>query len=151
MILLSTIILILGQDHCQSFQVQTYTQLSKLYTNGLISDIDNFVMVVVTPGNNTQSEEDDTLYAITITNESDFDAFGDKYLDAPEIVDRFIYDDSQLPINRFMASSLNEERLVKALNMEESGMTIYRGDTNDLNNWTRLKARNNGTYKRKPL
>ena len=43
--------------------------------------------------------------------------------------------------------ALNLERLAKLLKEKMLGMTLYRGDPNDLSNWTRLKIRNNGTLK----
>ncbi len=119
----------------------------QLFINGYINDLDDFVMVVATPGDNVNSPDDDTVYAITINSETDFAAFGSVFLNQAEAVDRIIYGTPEEPIHHNISSALNEERLARAFKNNNTGMTLYRGDRNDLNNWTRLKIKNDNTLK----
>jgi len=111
--------------------------LFTLFDNGFISDVDNFVMVVATPHN--------TVYAITISDADDFQNFGNLFLGNIDTIENmYVF---PFGIDPNISNELNEFRLTRLLENQKLGLRLYRGDTNDLNNWTRLKLRSNGELK----
>ncbi|MFC4634787.1 hypothetical protein ACFO3O_12770 [Dokdonia ponticola] len=119
---------------------------SDLYTifnlnnNGLINDLNSFVAVVTTPGL-TNDPNDDTIYALTISNSNDFIDVSGSLGITPVIIDQDI---ALKGINRNISSNLNELRLAELFKERNYGMTLFRGNVNDLTDWTRIKIKNNG-------
>ncbi|WP_283637548.1 hypothetical protein [Aquaticitalea lipolytica] len=136
-----------GNGTLSVFSGSDLYSLYELYINDKIKDLSKFVMVVTTPGNNISSTDDDTLYAITINNGTEFAAFGEKYLTDPNIVDIILYNNKRNYISSNISNELNEERFVRMLQKNNSGMSVYRGDRTNLNSWTKLSIRNNYTLK----
>ncbi|TXD80794.1 hypothetical protein ESY86_19985 [Subsaximicrobium wynnwilliamsii] len=120
--------------------------LYQLYTNGNISDVDEYVMVVATPGSNASSTDDDTVYAITINDLNSFAEFGSKFLIDDFLIDA-LYQNIGNKIDTNISINLNEERFAKLLKDFSSGLTLHRGDRNDLTSWTKLKVKNDNTIK----
>lgn len=120
--------------------------LAYLYVNGLISNLNEFVMVVATPGSNVGSTDDDTLYAITVSSPQKFAAIAHILAIDPLVADSY-YSDRNNPINQNISTALNEERLARVFKYKDLGLDLYRGNVNDLGDWTRIMIKNNGTVR----
>ncbi|MBL7559035.1 hypothetical protein JAO71_04390 [Olleya sp. YSTF-M6] len=127
-----------GQGSLSVFSGSDLFTLYQLYLNGNITDVDNYVMLVATPGGSGANDEE-TVYAITINNESSFSQFGANFLHEYNLID-LIYDSKGNKISPNISNSLNEERFTKLLNTFNSGLTIFKGDKDDLSNWSKLKV-----------
>lgn len=119
----------------------------QLYINEKINDLKSFTLVVTSPGNSLSSDEDDTVYAITIDNETDFIEFGAFYLSDYLLADAFFANNGIKP---FISNNLNEERLSRLLKEKNIGMKLFRGNKDNLNDWTEIKIRNNNSLIEKP-
>ncbi|WP_283637546.1 hypothetical protein [Aquaticitalea lipolytica] len=122
-----------GNGTLSVFSGSDLYSLYELYINDKIKDLSKFVMVVTTPGNNISSTDDDTVYAITINNSLEFATFGTKFLTDPLIVDVLLYNDRDNKIDKNISNELNEERFVRMLQKNSSGMSVYRGNRTNLN------------------
>ncbi len=122
--------------------------VSNMYVNGLINDLSDFIIVVATPGQNINSTDDDTVYAITITNTQQFINLANALAVTPLLIDNFYNDPNNL-ISTSISTSVNEERLARLFKDKKMGMQLFRGDKDDLNNWTQIKVKNNGEIQKK--
>lgn len=136
-----------GNGTLSVFSGSDLYSLYQLYINNKIDDLSKFIMVVTTPGNNIASTEDDTVYAMTIANGTEFAAFGAKYLVDPIIVDNLLYDSQDNRIDKNISNSINEERFTRMLQSNNSGLNIYRGDRDDLSSWTQLRIKSDNSLK----
>lgn len=108
------------------------------YINGNIDNTDNYVNIVITP--------DQTLYAITISNESDFQANASKFLQAIYLAEIF-YANS---ITQGNSNDLNETAFIENINKYKLGLKLYKGNFNQeqthdpFTKWTQINIDNNG-------
>ncbi len=133
-----------GAGSLQVFSPGDLYTVYNMYVNGLIADLDNFVMVIATPGNSVSDPNDDTVYAITVSNTTEFINLANILAVTPHLINRSY---GAMGINQSISTSLNEERLARLFKESKIGLTLYRGDKNNLNNWTRLKIKNNDQLK----
>ncbi|MGY0393552.1 hypothetical protein ACW5R3_13470 [Bizionia sp. KMM 8389] len=100
-----------GTGSYSIFSPQDLASFFSLYSNStgssLIQDLDNFVAIVLTPGE-TASPDDDTVYALTISSTIDFTAVADLYAISPELI-KVEYENRKISPN--ISNNLNEERL----------------------------------------
>jgi hypothetical protein len=124
-----------------TFSPADFYTLFLLFSNNLVTDPDNFVMVMSSPGQSINNPDDDTVYAVTINNPNDFTTFGALYLWDLDVAENFF---SRVGLNPASATTMQEKKLAEILKDNNLGMTLYRGNRNDLSNWTRIKIKNNG-------
>ena len=122
--------------------------VSNMYVNGLINDLSDFIIVVATPGQNINSTDDDTVYAITISNTQQFINLANALAQTPLLIDNFYNDPNNL-ISTSISTSVNEEHLARLFKDNKMGMQLFRGDKDDLTNWTQIKVKNNGEIQEK--
>ena len=131
------------------FSPEDLSSFFKLFSNvnniNYIDNLDNFTAEVVTPGP-TSSPNDDTIYAITISSAADFTAVADLYSSNTQLIEE---EYKIAGISPVIGNNLNEKRLAVLFKELKMGMTLYKGDKNNLNSWTRIKAKNNGDIKEK--
>jgi len=132
-----------GQGSLYVFSGSDLYTLYQLYLNGNITDTNNFVMLVATPGGSGVNDEE-TLYAITIKNETSFVTFGANFLHDFFLIDNLYNNDTNL-ISPNISNDLNEERFAKLLKTFNSGLTVFKGDKDNLSSWSKLKVKNNNT------
>jgi hypothetical protein len=125
----------------RSLPVQSPSDLNAIYNfyeNGHITNLDNFVSVLITP--------DQTVYALTINWPSDFQTNGEKFLKIIDVIERK-YSNVILEGN---ANDINETNFAKTLKKLNVGITLYRGNFNTIRDmapftkWTKIKIDNNG-------
>lgn len=114
-----------------------------LAQNGRIADLSNFVMFVATPGQSA-SADDDTLYAMTISNPVQFNNVVSSLGVVPDLIDQ---DYGRKGINPNVSTELNEKRLAEIIKERKYGFSLYRGNRNDLTEWTRIKIKSNGAIR----
>jgi hypothetical protein len=114
----------------------------QLFYYDLIENNNQYIKVLATPGDNI-SPDDDTVYALKIKGGANFNDFGLNYLNDPLIADVYFKEKGIVANN---STAQQEKLLVELLNELDSGLVIYRGDKNNLNNWTQLKINNNGNF-----
>jgi hypothetical protein len=124
-----------------TFSPADFYTLYLLFDNNLITDPGKFVMVVTSPGQSINNLDDDTVYAVTINNPNDFTTFGALYLWNLDVAENVFFNQEIKPN---LSTSLQEKNLARLLKNHNLGMTLYRGNRNDLSNWTRIKIKNNG-------
>lgn len=113
----------------------------QFYDNNYITNLDNFVSVVITP--------DQTVYALTINWPSDFQTNGEKFLKTIEAAEAFYHK----KITQGKTNDLNETAFAEKLKELNIGITLYRGNFNQVQGdapftkWTRIKIKNDGTKK----
>lgn len=113
----------------------------QFYHNGYITSLDNFVSVVITP--------DQTVYALTINWPSDFQTNGEKFLKTLRAAEAFYAN----KITQGKTNNLNETAFAKRLKELNMGITLYRGNFNQVQGdasftkWTKIKIKNDGTKK----
>lgn len=116
-----------------------------VYTLGLLrpsmSHQPDFVAVMTAPGDNVNSADDDTVYAIIINNTSDFSTFANTILSNLDFAESFFYEEG---LRQGASSDIVERQMVEILQENDSGLRIYRGDKNNLSSWTRIRMNNNG-------
>lgn len=117
-----------------------------LYDNNLINNADTFVMYLTTTGNSNSTTNDDTLYALTISDINDFLENGAIFLNNETSIDTFFYEKG---ISTNISADLNEKRLLEIIKDLDLGLNLYRGDIDDFTNWSQLKLKNDKTIKEK--
>ena len=130
----------------KTLPVPSGADLSTLYNlnrTGRIKKLNEFVMVMTAPGD-TSSPDDDTVYAITISNTVQFNTLTPVLGESPEIIDLNF---AEYEVNNEYSSALNEKNLANLLKDKNYGLTLYRGDKNNLSSWTRLKPKTDGSIR----
>lgn len=127
-----------GQGTYSVFSGGDLFVLYKLAENNKINNLDDFVMIVTTPHG--------TLYALTIHNKTQFKKLV-PILSVDEQFIEFKYRKSGNLISPSISNDLNEKRLVQLFKDQNMGLTLHRGNMNDLNKWTKLSSDNNDNLK----
>tara|TARA_R110002124_G_scaffold86007_1_gene222812 strand:+ start:193 stop:1710 length:1518 start_codon:yes stop_codon:yes gene_type:complete len=118
--------------------------LYHLYDNNLIVDTSTFIMYVTTTGNSNSTTDDDTLYAITISDTTQFQVNGALFLSDEDAIGSFYYHKG---INPNISTSLNEQRFLELIKERNLGLTLYKGDKDNFSNWSQLKLKNDNSIK----
>ena len=98
-------------------------------------------MYITTKGCSNARTNDDTLYALTIPNVQKFQANGSTFLSFELGIDSYFY---EYGLNPNISINLNEIRFLETIEGLDLGLTLYKGDINDFNNWSQLKQKNDG-------
>jgi hypothetical protein len=114
-----------------------------LYDNNLISNADTFVMYLTTTGNSNATTDDDTLYALTISNVNAFLAKAPIFLSDEDALSLLFRD--KYFINPIISANINEQKFLFALKDMDLGLTLYKGDKDNFSNWSQLKLKNDNT------
>ena len=101
-------------------------------------------MYVTTTGNSNSTTDDDTLYAITISDTTQFQVNGALFLSDEDAIGSFYYHKG---INPNISTSLNEQRFLELIKERNLGLTLYKGDKDNFSNWSQLKLKNDNSIK----
>lgn len=132
-----------GEGALSVFSPGDLFTLYTLLSLGRIADADDFVMVMTSPGI-SNSPDDDTLYAITISSVSDFLENGANSLISLDLAENLLY---FAGLRSGVAPIIAEKRLVSIINDNDLGLKLFRGNKDDLTEWTEIRRRNNGEFR----
>ncbi|MFC4636369.1 hypothetical protein ACFO3O_20855 [Dokdonia ponticola] len=131
-----------GNGTLSIFSPGDFYALYTLYSQGRIANTSDFVMVMTSPGI-SNSPDDDTLYAITFSSENDFAETGSFLLSNLDITEN-IFRKSGLLAN--VDPEIAERQMTQIFKDNNLGLTLFRGNVNDLNDWTRVRRKNNNDF-----
>ena len=117
------------------------------YHNNLINDTGTFIMYVTTTGNSNATTNDDTLYALTISDVQKFQEKGALFLSNEDALSGLFL--QKYNINQNILVILNEQRFLNLIDNLDLGLALYKGNTNDFDDWAQLKLRNDGSVNEK--
>ena len=119
--------------------------LYELYIHNTIVDTSTFIMFVTTTGNSNATTDDDTLYALTISDITQFQVNGAQFLSNEDFTSQLFSE--WYGINPNISASLNEERFLRLIKEKNLGLTLYKGDKDNFSNWSQIKLKNDNSIK----
>lgn len=78
---------------------------------------------------------------MTISSSLQFSNLTDIFSVTPDLIDIYY---EEFNIDNGNSTSLNEINLASIFNKNTLGLQVYRGNVNDLTDWTRIREKNNG-------
>lgn len=112
------------------------------FDGSAIVNTNTFIMYVATTGLSNSTTDDDTLYALVISDVAKFQTKGALYLRDEVLLASYFYEKG---IVQNIAVDLNEKRFLEFITDKKLGLTLYKGDRDDLTNWKQLKLKNDNT------
>lgn len=117
-----------GQNMLSIFSVDDISSLGAMVEGNLINNIDNFIFGVVTPGG---------TYLLSISNLVEFSNFYGNLDILGAMYNNFVN-----PTNTLLQ---NEIGLINFLELGNSGLTLFKGNTSNFNSWNMIGRNRQGT------